>query len=101
MKPAPPVTKIFMRPPKLLAEAAGLPRRPVRRQANDVLAVRRLAELLAQAVELVALDVAHAPGDLLDAGDLLALPVLEDLHERRRLQQRVVGARVEPRHAPA
>src|SRR4051812_16675282 len=101
MNPAPPVTKSLMWAKTLTAEAAGLSRAAVGGEAHDVLPVRRLPELLAEAVQLLALDVAHPPGDLLDAGDLLALPVLEDLHERRRLQQRVVRAGVEPRHAPA
>jgi hypothetical protein len=40
-----------------------------------------------------------AVGDLLDAGDLQPLAFLDGLHEIRRLQQRVVRARVEPGEA--
>src|SRR5438094_526303 len=41
-------------------------------------------------------DVAHAPGDLLEAGDHQPLPFLDRLDVARRLHQRFVRAGVEP-----
>ena len=41
-------------------------------------------------------DPALAPGDLLDAGDLQALAVLDHVDELRGLEERVVGPGVEP-----
>ena len=46
--------------------------------------------------QLLAIDEPHPIGHLLRAGDLLALPVLQDAHELGRLQQRIERAGVEP-----
>src|SRR5579862_4871411 len=52
---------------------------------------------LRQATEVGARDIAHAECDLLDARDLEPLPLLDRLHEVRRLQQGLVRSGVEPR----
>ena len=44
--------------------------------------------------------VTFAEGDLLDATDLDALPLLDCLHECRRVHQRLEGACVQPGSAP-
>ena len=65
-------------------------------QAQQVLPVAVLLHRLRDAPDVVRGDEAHALGDLLDARDLEPLPLLDGLDEVRRLQQRVVGAGVEP-----
>lgn len=52
-------------------------------------------------MDLLSRDVAHAVGDLFEAGDLEALAGLDGLDEGRGLQQGVVGAGVEPGVAAA
>src|SRR3546814_7481391 len=46
-------------------------------------------------------DIAHAPRHLLGRGDRQALTLFDGAHEIRRVEQRVVRARVEPREAAA
>ncbi len=67
--------------------------------AQEVLPVRVRAHRPGNPRDVVGADVPHAVGDLLDAGHHEALPLLDRLHEERRLQQRLVGAGVEPRDA--
>ena len=73
---------------------------PFLRDRQQVLPVLVL-ERRGQPLELVGVDEAHPVGDLLQAGDLQALPPLDDLDEVGRLEQRLVRAGVEPGHAAA
>ena len=52
-------------------------------QAVQVDAVAALGQVVGQAGEAVVVEPAVAPGDLLDAADLLALPLLDDVDELR------------------
>lgn len=52
-----------------------------RSEAQQILAVVVLLERLGELVDLVACDVAHAVGDLFEAGDLEALAGLDGLDE--------------------
>ena len=72
---------------------------PARQARVDVGAVAGLGQLVAEPAEGVVVDPAGAPGDLLDAADLVALPGLDDLDELAGLHQRLEGAGVEPRGA--
>src|SRR3954464_14110020 len=65
-------------------------------QGKDVFAVAALAQCLAQSLEPGTVDEAHAVGDLLDAGNALALPLFDRTDELAGFQQRFVGAHVEP-----
>jgi hypothetical protein len=51
------------------------------RQRFQVTAILALAELLRQAQQTLAVDIAHVIGDFLDAGDLEALAHLDCAHE--------------------
>lgn len=70
-------------------------------ETQQVLAVVVLLERLGKLVNLLSRDVAHAVGDLFEAGDLEALAGLDGLDEGCGLQQGVVGAGVEPGVASA
>src|SRR5690606_9032674 len=94
MNPAPPVT--MMRRMSDLTSSSSL---LLVKHVAQVAAVVAAAVPLDQRLELRAIDEAEAIRDLLDTADLEALPLLDDLHERRGLEQRVVRARVEPRIA--
>jgi hypothetical protein len=59
-----------------------------------------VADAAIQGVELLCTDVAHAPGHLLDAGDLLALAGSDRLDEVDGVEHRLAGAGVEPGRAP-
>jgi len=50
-----------------------------------------------QGAQLRVIDEPEVVRDLLGAGDLQTLPQLDRLDEIRRLQQRLLGTRVEPR----
>lgn len=67
-----------------------------RSEAQQVLAVVVLLERHGEGVDLFSRDVAHAVGDLFEAGDLEALTGLDGLNEGGCLQEGVVGAGVEP-----
>src|SRR5882724_12049012 len=67
----------------------------------QISAVGRLAQPRDVGLELGAIDPIPAIGDLLQAGDLEALAILDDMHELGGLEQRVVGAGVEPGGAAA
>src|SRR3954447_14685800 len=69
-------------------------------EPEQVLAVAALLERAGQRDQPVVVDEAAPPGDLLDAADLPALPLLDDLHELGGLHHRDVGAGVQPRRAP-
>ena len=88
MNPAPPVTSMV-----ISYSSFG--------QRKKVLAVFCHFQFLAQVSQLLAGDEAPAPGDLLDAGDVEALPVLHRLHKFRRLQHPLGRSGVQPGHAPA
>ena len=90
----------------MLGGAGGLTRilqvlEDVGKDGLQVVGVGALADLVGEGGELVAGDVAEAEGDLLRAGDLQALAALDGLDEVCGVQQRVVGAGVEPGHAAA
>lgn len=70
-------------------------------EAQQILAVVILSKRLGELVDLLSRDVAHAVGDLFEAGDLEALAGLDGLDEGCGLQQGVVGAGVEPGIAAA
>ena len=70
-------------------------------EAQQILAVVVLLERFGELVDLLSRDVAHAVGNLFEAGDLEALASLDGLDEGCSLQQGVVGAGVEPGVATA
>ena len=72
-----------------------------RSEAQQILAVVVLLERLGELVDLGSGDVAHAVGDLFEAGDFEALAGLDGLDEGGCLQQGVVGTGVEPGVAAA
>ena len=69
---------------------------PRARQRVDVGAVAGLGQLVAEPAKVLVVDPAGAPGDLLDAADLVALPGLDDVHELAGVHQALEGAGVEP-----
>src|SRR3954469_4085107 len=71
------------------------------RDVEQVLSIMALLQLPPESGEVFARDVAHPERDLLDAGDLDALPMLQYLHEVRRVEEAIVRAGIEPRHAAA
>ena len=78
-------------------ERAALSRRAGRAgHRDDVLAVRRLRQRLPERQALVGVDEPGYQRDLLQAGDAHALPVFQHLDELAGLQQRIVGAGVQP-----
>src|SRR5271169_6349589 len=62
----------------------------------QIVAILVLAERLGEPLEVGSGDQALAERDLLDAGDLEALALLDRAHELAGLQQRLVSAGVEP-----
>lgn len=70
-------------------------------EAQQILAVVVLLERLGELVDLLSRDVAHAVGNLFEAGDLEALASLDGLDKGCGLQQGVVGAGIEPGVAAA
>ena len=69
--------------------------------ALEILSVPALQQRLGEAAQLGGADQPHLEGDLLDAGDLQALALLDRLHEGRGVEQRVARAGVEPGKAAA
>src|SRR5881628_293422 len=69
--------------------------------AEQVLAVGAFADGGGEGAELCLVDEALAEGDLLGAGDLEALAVLDGVDEVGGFEQGVVGAGVEPGEAAA
>lgn len=63
--------------------------------------IRVLRARLSNALELLLVDKALAVGNLLDAGDVDALPLLDDGNELGGLEEAVVRAGVQPDHAAA
>ena len=63
---------------------------------QQVLSVTAALQRLGMRLELRRADIAHAPGDLLDAGHLQALALLDGLDEGGRLQQRLVRTGIQP-----
>src|SRR6188474_537206 len=68
---------------------------------SQVRAVLALAVTFGQTQELSLVDEVHAVRDLLDARDMRALSLLQDVHELTGLDQALVRAGVEPGHAAA
>src|SRR6185369_4523368 len=75
--------------------------RLAREHAQQVLAVRVVAHRLGDALDVGRADPAHAVGDLLETRHHQSLARLDRLDEGRGLQQRLMGAGVEPGHAAA
>jgi len=69
------------------------------RHPDHVLAVRRLRQRLTERQALLGIDEPGHQRDLLQAGDPHTLPVFQDLDEFSRLEQRIVGAGVQPGEA--
>src|SRR5262245_40001161 len=65
-------------------------------QAEQVLAVPARLHRARQPLEIAARDVSHAEGDLLEARDHQTLSLFDRVNVVRRLDERVVGAGVEP-----
>ena len=80
---------------KFIGRPARLPPGPDTRRSRSWPA--RLSEV----AELTRVDVAHPIGHFLDARDLESLPLLDDAHEVGGVEQRVVGAGVQPGGAAA
>lgn len=70
-------------------------------EAQQILAIVVLSKRLGELVDLLSRDVAHAVGNLFEAGDLEALAGLDGLDEGCSLQQGVVRAGIEPGVAAA
>src|SRR5690349_15452150 len=68
-------------------------------EVNQIAAIGRFGQRLSAGAQLSRIDIAVEEGNLLEAGDLNALPVLDRVHELGRLKQAVVRAGVEPRKA--
>src|SRR5271165_239403 len=68
---------------------------------HQVFAVAALGVALRERVELLARDVTEPQRDFLETGDPQSLPLLEDLHEVARFDERSMGAGVEPGEAAA
>lgn len=66
----------------------------------QVLAVLGLHQRLGQPQQLLPVDEAPAVSDLLDAGDVEPLPLLDDIDELGRLLEPLVCTGVQPGHAP-
>ena len=75
-------------------KAASLPH-----DAQQVLAVAALRERLGELEQSIGVDEAVAPGDLLHARHFQSLPLLDDAHEHAGIEQRIVGAGIEPGRA--
>ncbi len=71
------------------------------RKSTEVLPIGILASAAGEIGELLGSDETLSPGDLLDAGDLQALPFFEGFDEGAGLEQGVMGAGVEPGEAAA
>ncbi len=65
----------------------------------EIFAVSALRQRLGELEQLFGIDEAEAPGDLLHAGHLQSLPLFDNAHEHARIEQRIVGAGIEPRRA--
>ena len=70
-------------------------------EVQQILAIVVLLKRLGELVDLLSRDVAHAVGNLFEAGDLEALAGLDGLDKGCGLQQGVVGAGIEPGVAAA
>src|SRR5262249_36392 len=70
-------------------------------QALEVLAIRRGSHARGNPLQIAGRDVSEVVGDLLDARDLEPLALLDRLDVVRGLEERLVGAGIEPRDAAA
>src|SRR5208283_370243 len=61
--------------------------RSLAHDALEVLAVAALRERLGELEQTIGIDEAVAPGDLLHAGHLQSLPLLDDAHEHTGVEQ--------------
>src|SRR5262245_30065811 len=84
----------------LAARLLGAPVCGVPEQVHQVLSISILQEGVRQVFELSRVDVTHAIGRLLNAGDLEPLPTLKGFDKIRCLEQGGMGPHVQPSHAP-
>src|SRR6202044_2587973 len=63
---------------------------------HEIFAVSALGERLGELEQFIRVDETVAPCDLLHTGDFEPLPLLDDAHEDPGIEQRVVGAGIEP-----
>ena len=77
------------------ALASPVPLAPVQ-QLQQVGAVTGLEQRVPAPIELLVVDEAHPPGDLLGDRDLQALPALDGADEIAGIQQRVEGSGIQP-----
>src|SRR3712207_503804 len=70
-------------------------------QFQQVSSVAAVLEGLGQTDHLFGVDISHAVGDLLRAGDLEALPLFDGLDEVGGLLEGLVGSRIQPGHPSA
>ena len=106
MNPAPPVTRRIIVEPsamcrRLPATEAKSRNRGFGGDVQEVPAIGTVFQRGGKALEIRPIDEATAIGDLLRAGDLQALPVLDGLDEIGRFEQRFRRAGVKPRCAAA
>src|SRR5262249_21016580 len=78
---------------------AGLTRRTLY-EVHQVLSITIPEQRLCQALELCHIDIPHAIGGLLNAGDLEPLPTLKSFDKICGLEQGFMSPHIQPRHAP-
>src|ERR1051326_7581498 len=76
-------------------------RSALRRNPEQILPVTALGQGFGLGGELIGADIALAEGDLFRTADLEPLPAFDHMHEFRRLQQALMGARIKPGDAAA
>src|ERR1700677_2744529 len=84
--------------------AAACPQASIHRlfqHAQQILPIAALCDLSRQQTQLLCIDISQPIHDLFRTGHLQSLPLLNRMDEHRRVQQRVVRPRVEPRDAPS
>ena len=66
---------------------------------HEIFAVSALGQRLGKLEQLLGIDEPETPGDLLHAGHLQSLPLLDDAHEYPGIEQRIMGTGIEPRRS--
>src|SRR4029078_12287904 len=97
MKPAPPVTKIVVSSKRITLAIHGLRRIEATVNIHQIAPIAALGAFLRSPIEMLERDVAEPKRNLLRAGDAHALPLLEDLNEMARLDERGMRAGGHPR----
>src|SRR6478672_6768895 len=97
MKPAPPVTKIVVSSKRIGGLAIhGLRRIEAAVNIHQIAPVAALGTFLRQPIEMIERDIAEPKRNLFGTGYAHALPLLKDLNKMARLDERGMGAGVEP-----